>query len=223
MLRMDIVGNVFAPETKLKFADLTEKYGLGIGTLREALSHLVSEGFVTLESGRGFRVAPVSRADLVEIIDHYVHFETRALAEAISNGDDDWEAHLVASYHRMSRMHELPWAERIKRHDEWIDRHRAFHLALVAACRSPWLMRLRELMFAQAERYRFLAKTRDDRAAKKNIEHRAIMEAALARDTPLAVRLLDEHIRETADTVIESGILDQAAPAARGRGRQGNG
>ncbi len=64
-LRADIVRNTFEPHAKLKFAELTRRYGLGIGTLREALSQLVSEGLVTLEAGKGFRVAPVSRADLL--------------------------------------------------------------------------------------------------------------------------------------------------------------
>lgn len=202
-LRLDIVNNLFAPEAKLKFADLTKRYGLGIGTLREALSHLVSEGFVTLDSGRGFRVAPVSQADLIEITEHYVDFEKRALADAIRHGDDEWEAGIVACYHRLNIIHELPWEERMLRHGEWVERHREFHEALVAACEARWLLRLRSLMFYQSERYRFLSKmSRNKNGSRKAIEHRAIMEATLARDTEKATRLLERHIRETAETVL---------------------
>lgn len=53
-LRSDIVSSVYEPETRLKFADLTERYDVSIGTLREALSQLVSEGFVTVDAGKGF-------------------------------------------------------------------------------------------------------------------------------------------------------------------------
>jgi GntR family carbon starvation induced transcriptional regulator len=202
-LRADIVRNVFEPDTKLKFAELTKVYGLGIGTLREALSQLISEGLVILEAGRGFRVAPVSRADLLEVTEHYVEFETRALADAIARGDDEWESRIVASFHRLSLVEELPWTERMRRHGEWVERHRAFHAALVAACDGQWLLRLRALMFQQLERYRFLSKLGRERGRNtKMIEHRAIMDATLARDAKRATRLLDRHIRETSDAAL---------------------
>lgn len=202
-LRDDIVRHTLAPDTKLKFADLTERYGLGIGTLREALSQLVSEGFVTLEAGKGFRVAPVSRDDLVEITDHYVGFETRALVDSIAHGDDEWETHVVACFHRLSIIEDLSWQERMRRHADWVERHRQFHEALVAACRDRWLLRLRSLMFYQLERYRFLSKmNREKSPTRKGPEHRAIMDACLARDPQKAAALLERHIRDTSETVL---------------------
>ena len=204
-LRTDIVRHTFAPETKLKFSDLTNRYGLGIGTLREALSQLVSEGFVTLESGKGFRVAPVSRRDLEEVTEHYLSFEKRALAQSIAAGDDEWETRLVASFHSLSIIEDLPWAERMRRHGEWVDRHRRFHEALVAACADRWLLRLRSLMFYQLERYRFLSKmNREKSLTKKGTEHRAIMTATVARDTQNATALLERHVRETSESILGS-------------------
>jgi GntR family carbon starvation induced transcriptional regulator len=203
-IRMDIVSNTFAPEAKLKFADLTGRYDVGIGTLREVLSQLVSEGFVTAEAGKGFRVAPVSRAELVEVTEHYVEFERRALADAIAHGDDEWEARLVACFHRLSIIEDRSWQERMRRHEEWVDRHREFHEALVAACSGRWLLRLRSLMFFQLERYRFLSKMNREKNPKgKGIEHRAIMDAVLSRDTGKASRLLEQHVRETSDNVLK--------------------
>ena len=204
-LRTDIVKHTFAPETKLKFSDLTERYGLGIGTLREALSQLVSEGFVTLEAGKGFRVASVSRRDLSEVTEHYIAFEKRALSQAIAAGEDEWETRIVASFHRLSIIEELSWAERMRRHGEWVERHRRFHESLVSACSDRWLLRLRSLMFYQLERYRFLSKmNREKRPAQKGTEHRAIMNATLARD-PKATAILEQHIRETSESI--SGTL----------------
>ncbi|MBR0757744.1 FCD domain-containing protein [Bradyrhizobium jicamae] len=202
-LRDDIVRHTFAPETKLKFADLTERYGLGIGTLREALSQLVSEGFVTLEAGKGFRVAPVSRSDLIEVTDHYVGFETRALSSSIGRGDDEWETNVVASFHRLGIIEDLSWQERMRRHGDWVERHRQFHEALVAACSDRWLLRLRSLMFYQLERYRFLSKmNREKSQTRKGTEHRAIMDATLARDPQKAATLLERHIRETSESIL---------------------
>ena len=204
-LRTDIVQNTFEPYAKLKFADLTQRYELGIGTLREALSQLVSEGLVILEAGKGFRVAPVSCADLLEITEHYLDFEKRALAAAIACGDDEWEAQIVASFHRLGLIEDLTWKERMRRHGDWVERHREFHQALVAACGGQWLLRLRLLMFNQLERYRFLSKlSRAKSGQSKGVQHRAIMQATLARDVKKAAYLLEQHVRETSEAALRS-------------------
>lgn len=215
-LRSDIVSSEFKPEARLKFADLTERYDVGIGTLREALSQLASEGFVTVEAGKGFRVAPVSAAELVEITEHFITFEKRAIREAIAHGDEDWEATIVALHHRLSLIEVLPWAERMERHAEWVQRHREFHASLVAACPGPWLLRLRSMMFDQLDRYRFVTKNSSGRMGRRKFEeHRQLMLATVARDADRAARLIEEHIRDTADRALEI-LLKEADPAAAG-------
>ena len=203
MLRSDIVSSVHAPETRLKFAELTKSYSVGIGTLREALSQLVSEGFVTMEAGKGFKVAPVSAEELIEITEHFIEFEKRAITESIAAGDDDWESNIVATHHRLSIIESLPWAERMERHSEWVERHRAFHESLVSACRGTWLFRLRSIMFDQLDRYRFVTKNYAEGMGKKKFkEHRDIMQAAIDRDAEKSVRLLEEHFRHTTDRAL---------------------
>ena len=54
-----------------------------VGTLREALSHLVSEGLARTESGRGFQVSPISLADFLDLSELRVYLETKTLADAI--------------------------------------------------------------------------------------------------------------------------------------------
>jgi len=202
-LRTDIVSSVFEPETRLKFADMTKRYDVGIGTLREALSQLTSEGFVTLEAGKGFRVAPVSAAELVEITDHFIDLEKRAVREAIAHGDEDWETNIVAVHHRLSLVEGLPWEKRMERHSEWVERHREFHEAIVAACPGRWLLRLRTMMFDQLDRYRFVTKKAPEGLGRKKFEeHRQIMMATLERDADKAARLIEEHIRDTSDRAL---------------------
>ncbi len=203
-LRSDIVSSVFEPQMRLKFADLTDRYDVGIGTLREALSLLLSEGFVTVDAGKGFRVAPVSAEELSEIVELYLDLEARALAEAIEKGDDDWESHVVAAHHRLSLIERLPWEERMERHAEWVEKHREFHESLVDACENTWLLRLRTMMFNQMDRYRFITKmSTAGRGRKKFEEHAAIKDAVLARDVEKSVRLMEDHIRDTANRAIE--------------------
>lgn len=203
-LRTDIVSSVFEPETRLKFADMTKRYDVGIGTLREALSQLSSEGFVTVEAGKGFKVSPVSAEELIEITDHFITFEKRAVREAIAHGDEDWETNIVAVHHRLSLIEGLPWARRMERHSEWVERHREFHEAIVAACPGRWLFRLRSIMFDQLDRYRFVTKRAPEGlGGRKFEEHREIMNATLARDADLACDLIEQHIRDTSERAIK--------------------
>jgi GntR family carbon starvation induced transcriptional regulator len=203
-LRNDIVSSVFEPGTRLKFAEMTKRYDVGIGTLREALSQLSSEGFVTVEAGKGFKVAPVSAAELIEITDHFINFEKRAVREAIAHGGEDWETNIVAVHHRLSLIEGLPWERRMERHSEWVERHREFHEAIVAACQGKWLFRLRSIMFDQLDRYRFVTKRAPDGlGGRKFDEHREIMAATLARDADLASDLIEQHIRDTSEQAIK--------------------
>lgn len=203
-LRTDIVSSVFQPEARLKFADMTKRYDVSIGTLREALSQLSSEGFVTVEAGKGFKVSPVSAEELAEITDHFISLEKRAVREAIAHGGEDWETHIVAVHHRLSLIEGLSWERRMERHSEWVERHREFHEAIVAACPGRWLFRLRSIMFDQLDRYRFVTKrTPEGLGGRKFEEHRDIMVATLARDADLASKLIENHIRDTSERAIK--------------------
>jgi DNA-binding GntR family transcriptional regulator len=66
-MREDILCCVLKPDQRLRFGELRQRYDTSVGTLREALSHLVSEGLARTEAGRGFTVAPVSRADFLDL------------------------------------------------------------------------------------------------------------------------------------------------------------
>lgn len=202
-LRADIVSGEFRPNARLKFAELTKRYDVGVGTLREALKHLTSEGFVTLEANKGFAVAPISVAELIEVSDLYIELEQRAIASAMTHGDDVWEGQIVFAQHRLGTIEQQHWEERVVRHSEWVIRHREFHESLVAACQGPWLLRMRSMMFDQMERYRFLTKMASTGDVSPRLEqHKEIMAAVLARDFDAVAGLIESHIRETEQRAI---------------------
>lgn len=203
-LRSDIVNGDFSPLERLKFADLGKRYDAGFGTLREALSQLATEGYVTQETNKGFAVAPVSVGELREITELYIEFEQSALVDAIAHGDDAWEAQIVADHHRLYQIEKLDWEARVDRHQDWVLRHREFHASLVAACKNTWLLRLRGQMFDQLDRYRFVTKMAPKgQRTSRGLEHRKIMEAVLDRDVQTSRALIDTHIRKTADRAVK--------------------
>ena len=200
-MREDIVQCDLRPGDRMRFEDLRRRYASSIGTLREALSVLVADGLVTVEEGKGFRVAPVSREDLHDIVEMRVTLECRAVADAIRHGDDGWEARVLTSFHLLSKV-EGETASRPKLPQPvWSERHRDFHEALVGACRSQRVLQFRKMLFDQAHRYRRLSMA--FRQAPKQVgEHRLLMEAAIRRDAAEASRLIESHIRGTAQNII---------------------
>ena len=80
---------------------LQKAYQVGATPLREALSKLTSLDLVTAQGQRGFRVAPVSVENLIDVTRMRAMLEIAALRLALASGDRDWEAAIVAAEHRL--------------------------------------------------------------------------------------------------------------------------
>jgi GntR family carbon starvation induced transcriptional regulator len=204
-LRVAILVGELLPAERLRIQALSERYQVGATAVREALSRLVTEGLVAAEDQRGFNVAPVSRAELLDLTQTRVRVEQMALRLAIERGDVEWESRLLSSFHRLSRTPPPTTPE----HDaRWAAVHRRFHEALMDGCASAWTVRLCRLLYDKSERYRNLAKHRTrDKGRDVDAEHRALMDAAMARDADAACRLLGEHFTETTQIILEAGLV----------------
>lgn len=200
-LRTYIASGEIAPGEKLHLDELRAKFGVSLSPLREALSRLGAEGFVVaLDSERGYRVAPVSESNLVEVTRLRAEIETLALRESIARGDDRWEGEVVASLHLLSKL-ERPTV-REDRVAEWERAHRTFHRSLLSACRMPLLLSFCATLHDLSDRYRrlFLEDNPVDRDVAR--EHRGICAKTLERRADAACSLLREHIERTGRLVL---------------------
>ncbi|WP_315837781.1 GntR family transcriptional regulator [Bradyrhizobium prioriisuperbiae] len=200
-LREDIVSCRMTPDEPLRFDVLKQRYGASFTTLREALTALAAEGLVDAQEQRGFRVAPVSRRDLIEVTDARVLIEVELLRRSIEKGGDDWEIAVISTLHRLRRIEERADDNPLQ-DPEWTAAHRQFHQALVSACESKTLLAIRADLFDRAERYRHLSASFRPRPRDKAGEHQAIMQSAISRNADLAVKLIESHIRTTAENVL---------------------
>ena len=205
-LRADLLACRILPGSKLKIQDLCEHYSVSLGAIREALSRLSSEGLVVAEPQRGFRAAPISAADLEDLTMARIEIDSICLRHAISDGDVQWEARLVAAAHRLARTPERAADDPARSNEEWAVAHAAFHLALVDGCGSPWLLHLHSLLYAQSERYRRLSVPFATNGRNVNKEHQAIVNAALARDSELALRLISAHLTTTTRILLNAVV-----------------
>ncbi|GLU37316.1 FCD domain-containing protein [Pseudomonas sp. NBRC 100443] len=206
-VREDIINGRLAPGSRLRLKELAEHYDAGVIPLREALSRLAASGFVNSEDQKGFSVGRISAEEIRDITNTRVLIECQALAESIGNGDLEWESELIAAHHRLSRLPIVEGPERLIR-PEWERAHEAFHQALLANCRSRWLLRLSQLLRDQTARYRMLSVHYED-GAQRNIpgEHHELLDAALAREVDKACLLLAQHYETTTCSVLTHETL----------------
>jgi len=200
-VRSDIIVGRLAPGEKLRVEHLKDQYGIGAGTLREALALLLSDALVISEGQRGFHVAPISLSDIKDITDTRVLLETDALRQSIKAGDDEWEAGLIAAFHKLGKIDEKLGSRASYLIREWEERNRNFHEALIAGCDSRWLRYLIGLLYRQSERYRHLSIATPTMPRDVHAEHTLIFEATLERDVKRASRALEQHIRLTFDSI----------------------
>lgn len=209
-LRAELLNGGMEPATRLKINDLCRAHGVSLSAVREALSRLTSEGLVIAEPQRGFSVAPVSASELTDLTQVRTQIECMCLKRAIAAGDVDWEAGVVAAFHHLSRTPECDADDPERMSDARSAAHAAFHDALAGGCDSPWLLRLRETLYVQSERYRRLSVSLKGIARDLNREHQDIMEATLARDAKRACRLMAKHLELTKGVLLSHAHL--AAP-----------
>lgn len=206
-LRRDIVDGRLQPDQKLRVEHLKSSYQVSSGTLREALALLVSDSLVVSHGQRGFRVTSMSLADLEDLTRLRVLLETEAMRESIRFGRDDWEAGLVSAFHRLTLAEQRLRNDATRNFDDWESCNRQFHEALVSGCRSPWLLRMRGLLYQQSERYRRVSATQGPPPVEVHDEHNAIFEAALARNADMACALLTAHIHRALSVITKAGLL----------------
>jgi len=202
-IRADILSSKLLPGARLRFEPLKKAYGVGLSPLREALSRLVVSGLVTAEGQRGFRVAPASIEDIQDISNVRTNVECLAFRQSIERGDDQWQADVVAAHYRLNLLVERNATEPVDE-ELWEARHREFHLALLQACGSRWLLHMVALLTDQFDRYRRLSVESSLSGKPVSLEHQRIVDAALKRDVDLADRLMKDHIAHATRLIIEN-------------------
>jgi len=207
LLRTEILHGGLMPGQRLRAAELQQRFAIGLTPIREALMRLEVEGLVAGAAQRGFRVSEASRAELADLTATRRDIERLCLRRAIERGDTAWEAEIVAAMHLLSRAPLPASAEDRDGAQRWEVQHRRFHGALVAACGSAWLLRFWTMLADQSERYRKIRALHHHSAAALvrdvEAEHRAIMEAVLARAADRATELMDAHLLATERAVLQ--------------------
>ena len=109
----------------------------------------------------------------------------RKSRRSIAQGDDDWEAGIVAAFHALDLQVRRRAAGGPDEGEQLIaleTRHQDFHRALIARCRSRRLIDIADQLYVETQRYRLPTLSGQNPVTSRDValEHRQIMEAALA-------------------------------------------
>jgi GntR family transcriptional regulator, carbon starvation induced regulator len=195
-LKEDIIRGALTPRQWLRIDVLRKRYNAGASPLREALNRLSAEGFVIQKDQRGFVVADIDEAGLDELIFTRCSLNEVMLPAALERGDQAWEERVVLAHYHLSKT--PPFTSDGRVNEDYLVRHREFHMSILAPCGSRWLLELSERMFDWTQRYQNLA-LRSDIVGSRDVanEHNELVKAVLARDTAKSISLFNAHVRLT--------------------------
>jgi DNA-binding GntR family transcriptional regulator len=196
-IEADILAGVLAPDSRLGIVETGARYGVGATPVREALSRLAARGLVNAIGQRGFRVKPISREDLADIIRIRLLIEREALRLSLRAGGGVWEGEIVATLHRLKqyiRTNPRGFGEGEPQFDAL---HKSFHTALIAACGSPRLLAAHSDLYDQTYRYRRLMMAKFADPEEFIDAHHSLADLAVNRVQEEAWDALESHITAT--------------------------
>jgi GntR family carbon starvation induced transcriptional regulator len=221
-LRRDIVRGVFMPAERLKVEHLVKFYGVGHSPIREAIILLSSSGLVVHEHQKGYRVAPVSIEDYEDVINVYQHLYMLAVDMALDRQDSAWEERMVVQLHRSAKVKQAMPSDEPELRETWQRAYGELHAQILSGCNSPLLLQLIADIGARLERYVGLfADFESVRERDHHAEHRAIIDALLARDRTKAHDLILRYFAASQpfrESVIE--VLKRGQGSGKRRGRK---
>lgn len=211
-ITMDILGGQWRPGDRLQPHKLAEEYRVSTTVIREALSRMAGDGLVIVQPNRGFFIPELNLQELRDVTELRCVTEALAVRLAIERGTLDWESDLIATHHTLTRTPRRDASGQTT--NEWLHAHRAFHAKLLEASNCRPMIHLASNLGASTELYRRWAAP-SQAAATRDVEaeHRAILDAAVARDAERAGRLLREHYEATVAVILNSGLIAEETPA----------
>jgi DNA-binding GntR family transcriptional regulator len=196
-LRSAVLHGEFAPQQALKPQELATRHGVSLAVVREVLLRLVGEGLAERLPNRGFTVPATGAERWQSIAEARAVIEPAMLRMAIGAGDLEWETRVRAAHHRLAGTPAYEREDDAHFSDAWAEAHRRFHRALLEGCGNEVLLATFDRLWTDSELARRWS-AQNSPGRDGDAEHRALEEAALARDADLAADLLRHHLVRTA-------------------------
>jgi DNA-binding GntR family transcriptional regulator len=202
-LREDILAGRLPPGSRLIECDLTTRFAVSRGPVREALRRLSADGLIEHWPHRGAVVRRLTEREIGELF--LIRIEMEALAARLAAGTDGPDRR-----ERFAAAVQPIYSEAPRNPCEYLKENAAFHDAVMALADN---LQLRELA-ARLQLPLIMAQVGDvltPAVLKASVrEHRTIAKAILERDPKAAAARMREHLERAAGVAL----------ASRSRGQQ---
>ncbi len=190
-LREDILAGRFAPGSRLIECDLTARFAVSRGPVREALRRLAAEGLIEHLPHRGALVKRLTARTIRELLQIRVEMELLAARLAAESGDEEARVRFAEKIRPIVD-------DRERRAPDYLAENAAFHYATMALAGN---LQLREVA-AWLHLPLIMAQVGDvltPEVLEASVrEHRAIADAILARDPAAAAAHIRAHLERAA-------------------------
>lgn len=184
-MRQNIISGAFPAGAPLKQEDLAARFGISMGSLREALRTLHSDGLVKIMPNRGAQVTDLSAEEAEEIFDIRSFLELGALELALPNLT---EKDFTAAEKILGKM------DNAKDSSKWAELNREFHDALYRPAGRPRLLSMLGNLHDNVGRYLRLYLDTLNFQSESQSEHYALIKACRQNELPLAKKILRKHL-----------------------------
>lgn len=194
-LRTAIIEGTLSPNQRLPELELAQKLGCGRLTVRSALLALEKEGLVVREPNRGARVRDIPLEEVMEVTEARMALEGLLARKAATRLTDETAQNLLAI---IAEMETVVAAGDLLRYSEL---NRKLHRAIREVVGAHIIRQLLEQLDALMARFQFRLALVPGRAQQSLAQHRALVEALVARDPQEAERRMREHLESVHDTL----------------------
>jgi DNA-binding GntR family transcriptional regulator len=199
-LRGGIIQGEFLPGTPLLERELSERYGVSRGPLREALRALQAQGLVVHNRNKGVRVAQLSLKEMTEIYEMRVALEGLASRKAAEVAGQRDVGPVSAAY---KQLVSIPIGD-----PTWLTANNEFHCSIYGTAERPHLLATIRQLMDRVEPYIRLYLEIPDHFSQSIEEHERIWQAFVDGDQEASEQLIQEHL-EKAGKIMEV-MLGQA-------------
>jgi DNA-binding GntR family transcriptional regulator len=194
-LRDDIMRGTLGPGQRLVEAELTERYGVTRGAVRQALMSLEGEGLVERERNRGARVRSISLDEAIEIT------EARAVLEGLCAA----KAAVKATRRERDELRRLGdvMADAVAAEDvmRYSSTTQDLHRYVREVARQQTVADLLDRLRYQSVRYHFSVALLPGRPSVGLAEHREVIESIVAGDADAAEAVMRGHLFSVIDAL----------------------
>jgi DNA-binding GntR family transcriptional regulator len=203
-LRSAILDGRLPCGTALRQQDLADLFGVSRMPVREALRQLEAQELLSVTTHKGAVVAPLIQGDATETYELRILLESEAMRQSIPLLTSADHALAAGYIEELETQHDYSEIGRL---------NRLFHMALYSKAPNKRLLRLVEDGLNEEERFLRFNLEAMGLGKLSQEDHRAMLQAVIARDVELSVKLLTHHLNRGVEVITRF----LASPAGQNR------